>query len=109
MRSGAGQQPAAGCCHVGCRYGELGEILFQFLHDDPFTKHWYCDEEGNKLCASLKKSNPFMDGFRNWGLHAPKEASIPSEACSLGEAAMTLIADERIRQLLITRRFLRSR
>ena len=46
-----------------------------------------------------------MDGFRKWGLHAPKEAAIPSEACSLGEAVMSLIADERIRQLFITMGF----
>ena len=45
---------------VGCHYGELGEIFFQFLHNDPFAKH---DAEGNKLCTMLKKRNPFMDGF----------------------------------------------
>ena len=38
-----------------------------------------------------------------WLLHAPKEAAIPSEACSLGEAVMSLIADERTRQLFTTR------
>ena len=51
----------------------------------------------------LKKRNSFMDGFRKWELHAPKEASIPSEACSFGDAAVSLIADERIRQLSIVR------
>ena len=50
-----------------------------------------------------QKRNPFLDGFRKSGLHAPKEAADPSEACSLGEAATTLIADERIRQKFIAR------
>ena len=57
---------------MGCRYGEPGEIFFE---------------------------------FRQWGLHAPEEAAIQSEACSLGEAAMTLIADARIRELFFTRSY----
>ena len=51
----------------------------------------------------LKKSNPFLDGFRKSKLHAPKKTAIPIEACSLGEAALTLIVDERIRQFFIAR------
>ena len=51
----------------------------------------------------LKKRNPFMESFRKWGLHAPKEAAIPSEECFLGEAVMSLVADETIRQLFIAR------
>ena len=43
-----------------------------------------------------------------WLLHAPKEAAIPSEACSLGEAVMSLIADERTRQLFHYKGLLRS-
>ena len=39
----------------------------------------------------------------NGGFTPPKEAVIPSEACSLGEAVVSLIVDERIRQLFITR------
>ena len=77
------------------------ERFFQFLHNEPFAKHWHCDVEGNKLCTMLKKRNPFLDGFRKWWLHAPKESAIPSEACSLGAAAVSLITDVRIRQLFI--------
>ena len=49
-------------CGLSC--GEPGEIFFQFLHNDPFAKHWYYDAEGNKLCTMLKKRNPFMESFR---------------------------------------------
>ena len=89
--------------NVGSRYGEMGEMFFQLLHNDPFAKHWYYDSECNKLCTMLKKRNPFMEGFRKWWLHGPKEAAFPSEACSLSEAVMSLVADERIRQLFTTR------
>ena len=37
------------------------------------------------------------------GASRAKEAAIHSEACSLGEAATTLIADERTRQIFIAR------
>ena len=51
----------------------------------------------------LKKSNLFLDSFRKCELHAPKKTTIPTEACSLGEATTTLIADERIGQIFIAR------
>ena len=44
-----------------------------------------------------------MDGFRKWELHGPKEAAFPSEACSLGDAAISLVADKRIRQFFSIR------
>ena len=44
-----------------------------------------------------------MEGFRKWELHGPKEAGFPSEACFHGEAVISLVADERIRQLFNTR------
>ena len=63
-------------------WGEMEEMFFQVLHNDSFVKHWYYDSEGNKLCTLLKKRNPIMEGFREW------------EACSLGEAVMSLVAEE---------------
>ena len=50
--------------NVGSRYGEMGEMFFQLLHNDPFAKHWYYDSEGNKTYTMLKKRNPIMEGFR---------------------------------------------
>ena len=44
-----------------------------------------------------------MDGFRKWILHGPKEAAFPKEACSLGDAVTSLVADARIRQLFSAR------
>ena len=52
----------------------------------------------------LKKRNPIMEGFRKWELHDPKVAASLGEACSLGEAVLSLVAEERIRHLFITRR-----
>ena len=95
MRSDAGQRAAGGMWVVAVGNWES---FFLNLPNDPFAKNWYHDSEGHKLCTMLKKSNPFLDGFRKWVLHAPKEGAIPSEACSLGEAATTLFADARTRQ-----------
>ena len=46
----------------------------------------------------LKKRIPIMRGFPNMGLHGPKVAASPGEACSLGEAVFSLVSEERIRQ-----------
>ena len=81
----------------GCRCGELGEIFFQFLHNDPFAKH-----TGNKLCTMLKKRTHSWMVSEN-GASRPKESAVPSEACSLGEVVMSLIAEERKRQLFTAR------
>ena len=73
----------------GCRYGELGDIFFEFLEDDPFVRQWYRDVEGNRICAKTK--------FKQWRLHAPEAAAVPCEVTSLGEAATNLMKDARIR------------
>ena len=39
----------------GSRYGQMCAMFFQLLHNDPFAKHWYYDDDGNKLCTLLKK------------------------------------------------------
>ena len=31
--------------NVGCRYGELGGIFFEFLENDPIVREWYRDVE----------------------------------------------------------------
>ena len=49
--------------NMSSRYGEMGEMFFQLLHNDPFAKHWYYDSEGNKTYTVLRKRNPFMEGF----------------------------------------------
>ena len=66
-------------------------------------KHWHHGAEGNKLCTMLKKSNPFSDSFKQWGLLAPEEAAIPCEVTSLNKAATTLMDDARIREIFIDR------
>ena len=55
-------------------------------------ENWYYDSEGNKTYTMFKKRNPIMEGFRKWRLHGPKVAASPSEACSLGEAVLSLVA-----------------
>ena len=61
--------------------------------------------EGNKLCTSLKKCDPFLDSFRQWGLHAPEAAAVPYEVSSLGEATTKLMNDVRIRENIINKRY----
>ena len=68
-------------------------------------EHWHYDLEGNKTYTMLKKGNPFTDGFQKWELHGRNEAAFQSEACSLGDAVISLVADEKIRQLLNTREY----
>ena len=81
--------------NVGSRFGEMDEMFFQFLHNDPFAKHKYYDSEGNKTYTMLMKRNPIMGGFRKWGLHVSKVAGLPSEVCSLGEAVLSLVVRKR--------------
>ena len=78
-------------------------MFFHLLHNDPFAKHRYHDDEGNKLCTLLKKRNPIMGSFRSWELQGSRVEASPSESCSLVNAVMSLVAEERIRQLFITR------
>ena len=40
--------------NAGFRDGELGDLFFEFLENDPCVRHWYCDEEGDRLCTKLK-------------------------------------------------------
>ena len=80
-----------------------GEFFFQLLHNDPYEKHWHYDSEGNRTYVTLKKRSPFMDGFQKWELHATEEGAFQSGVCSLGDAVVSLVADERIRQLFSTR------
>ena len=47
--------------NVGSRYGEMGEMFFLSLHNDPFAKHRYFDSEGNKACMMLKKRIPILE------------------------------------------------
>ena len=35
--------------NVGSRDGELGDIFFEFLENDPFVRQWYRNVEGNKV------------------------------------------------------------
>ena len=88
---------------AGCRCGELGDIFFEFLQNDPFVGHGHHDAKGNKLCTKLKKCDPFLDSFRQWGLHAPEAAAVPCEVSSLGEAAANLMNDARLREIFISR------
>ena len=74
MRLDAGQRAAGGMWVVAVGNWER---FFLNLPNDPFAKNWYHDSEGHNLCTMLKKSNPFLDGFRKWVLHAPKEGAIP--------------------------------
>ena len=46
------------------------------------------------MLKKKKKKNPFMDGFRKWGLNGPKEAAFPSDVCYLGDAVISLVAAE---------------
>ena len=77
-------------CNVGNRYGDMGELHFLLLQNDPYEKHWHYDMNGNKTYAMLKKNNPFsrFDG--------PKEAASSSGEKqwkhSLGDAIMVLLA-----------------
>ena len=75
------------------------EMFFQSLHNDPFAKHWYYDSEGDTLCTLLKNRNPIMESFRKCGLHGSRVEVSPSESCTIGEAVLSLVAEERIRQL----------
>ena len=52
---------------------------------------------------NAEEEKPVHGWFPKMEASRPKEAAIPSEACSLGEAVMSLIADESIKQLFITR------
>ena len=71
----------------------------EFLENDPFVRQWYRYMEGNKVCTKSKKNNPFVETFRQWGLHAPEAAAVPCEATSLGDAATNLVKDARIRDI----------
>ena len=44
-----------------------------------------------------------MESFRNWGLQGYRVEATPSEACPFGEAVMSLVSENKIRQLFITR------
>ena len=89
--------------NVGSCFGKMGEMFFQLLHNDPFAKHWYCDSESNKLCTLRKKRNPLLESSPKWGLQFSRVEASPSESCSIGEAVMSLVAEERIRQLFVSR------
>ena len=82
---------------------ELGDIFFELLGNDPFVTHWHHDAEGNKLCTLLKKCDPFLETFRQWGLHAPEAAAVPHEVSFLGEAATNLMNDVSISEMFINR------
>ena len=82
--------------NMGCRF-------FEFPENDPFVRQWYRDVEGNKVCTKSKKNNPFVESFRQWGLHAPEAAAVPCEVTSLGEAGTNLMNDVRIREIFINK------
>ena len=65
--------------NAGCRSGELGDIFFEFLENDPFVRHRHHNAQCNKLCTLLKKCDPFLDSVRQWGLHAHQAAAVPNE------------------------------
>ena len=44
-----------------------------------------------------------MESFRKWGLQDSRVEAFQSESCSFGEAVMSLVAEERSRQLFVTR------
>ena len=83
--------------NVGCRYGELGDMFFELQENVPLVRQWYRDVEGNKVCTKSKKNSPFVESFRQWGLHVPEAAAVPREVTSLGAAAANLMNDARIR------------
>ena len=79
---------------------EMGEFYFLPPQNDPFKKHWHYNSDGNKTYTMLKKKNSFMEGFRKWRLHGPKEAASSSGertmvTPSIGDAVTSLIADEK--------------
>ena len=58
-------------------------MFFEFLENDHFVRHWHHDAEGNKMCALLKKCDPFLECFRQWRLDAPEAAAVPCKVSSL--------------------------
>ena len=73
--------------------------MHSFIQTVVEKKHWYYDSEGNTLCTLLKNRNPIMESFRKCGLHGSRVEVSQSESCSIGEAVLSLFAEERIRQL----------
>ena len=92
----------AGRWNVGCRYGELGDIFFEFLENDPFVRQWYRDVKGNSVFTKSMKNKPFVESFRQWVLHAPEAAAVPCEVTSLGEAGTNLMNDVKKERSLST-------
>ena len=66
----------------------MGDMFFQISR---------VGSEGKKLCTLLKKRNPIIEGLRTWELQGPRVEVSPGEACSLGEAVTSLVAEEKIR------------
>ena len=56
--------------NVGCRFGELGDIFFEFLENDPFVRHWYRDVEGNRVRT---KSIQLWNVSGNGGFMHPRQ------------------------------------
>ena len=84
--------------NVGCRYGELGDIFFEFLENDPFVRQWYRNVEGNKVCTKSKKSNPFVESFRQWGFMHPKQLPSHVRRLPLAMRPQNLMKDASIRE-----------
>ena len=59
---------------AGCRYGELGDIFFEFLLNDPFVRHGHHDAKGNKLRTKLKKC-----AIRSWIVSDSGDFMIPRQ------------------------------
>ena len=89
---------AAKCWNEGRRCGKMGEIFFQLIHSDPFAKHWYYEEEDNKLCTLRY---PIMESFRKCGLQGSKKLTSPLGLCSYDGEVMSLVAEGRMQQLFI--------
>ena len=52
----------------GNRYGALGDVFFKMLKHDQHKKVWHYESDGNRVCTSLRKRNPFTEGIRRDGL-----------------------------------------
>ena len=81
---------AGRCWSVGCRFGELGDLIFEFLENDPLVWHWFRDVKGNKT-RYVRSERRIMESFRQSGPHAPEAAAFSCEVTSLGEGAANLI------------------
>ena len=64
--------------NVGSRCGEMGEMFFQLLHNDPFAKHWFYDSEWNKLCTVVEVGP-------SWSRASGNSAAVTAAVKSAGE------------------------